>query len=53
MSRRPLRLSFLMVSIIGITAVLCGCNNNDDAPIPLVSKKPNILFILADDLGYL
>jgi len=51
MSRTPLRLSLLMISIVSIT-LLSGCNSQDDAPVPLVSKRPNILFILADDLGY-
>ncbi|AXI02909.1 arylsulfatase [Aquirhabdus parva] len=51
MSRTPLRLSLLMISIVSIT-LLSGCNSQDDSPVPLVSKRPNILFILADDLGY-
>ena len=38
--------------VLGPTAVLCASNDSVQAAGPAAATRPNIIFILADDLGY-
>ncbi len=40
----------LFIATVGLSA--CNSDDNDDNAVVLEKKKPNILFIMADDLGY-
>ncbi|AZQ64494.1 arylsulfatase [Flammeovirga pectinis] len=40
------------LSILALLFVLIGCNNNQKKELSKQTKKPNILIILADDMGY-
>lgn len=42
----------LLIVILLVATLLSGCDRKEKATPAAVAKKPNILFILADDLGY-
>lgn len=56
----PRLLRVIQRSLIGLSVtsalVLAGCSESAKAPLseasPVIKKKPNILYIMADDLGY-
>jgi arylsulfatase len=60
MSRAPRLLRVIQRSLIGLSVtsalILAGCGESAKAPLseatPAIKKKPNILYIMADDLGY-
>jgi arylsulfatase len=55
---RPLRAVQRSLIVLSVTSalVLAGCGESAKAPLseaaPAIKKKPNILYIMADDLGY-
>ncbi|ENU91257.1 hypothetical protein F971_03164 [Acinetobacter vivianii] len=51
MKRSSSLVSFNFI-LLGISLTACGNENNSTTIPDLTSKKPNILFIMADDLGY-
>ncbi|HUX97632.1 MAG TPA: arylsulfatase [Bacteroidales bacterium] len=48
MSNRDL----ILIKILGVSTLLIQCKNSDNRQAKISPAKPNIIYILADDLGY-
>jgi len=52
MTRRRLLCGAGAMGAIGVAAAGCTATRAEQEPAPTATRKPNIIFILADDLGY-
>ncbi len=44
--------NLILIKILGASTLLIQCRNGDNRQVNISQDKPNIIYILADDLGY-